>query len=118
MVWTVGSSQQTGTGCGTNAAGGNAVYETTDIPYVLNTMGTRVVCSGDTGAIQSDTPEGAYEIDQRIDKEQFAYSKLVFCNGLFVGYMLVGEPAKAFNRLRPLINTGANAETINSILYK
>lgn len=81
-------------------------------------MGTRVVCSGDTGAIQSDTPEGAYEIDQRIDKEQFAYSKLVFCNGLFVGYMLVGEPAKAFNRLRPLINTGANAETINSILYK
>ncbi|MGI5852152.1 MAG: NAD(P)/FAD-dependent oxidoreductase [Caldicoprobacterales bacterium] len=115
-LWAAASRQ--GQVAGTNAAGGNAVYETTDIPYVLNTMGTRVVCSGDTGAIQSDTPEGAYEIDQRIDKEQFAYSKLVFCNGLFVGYMLVGEPAKAFNRLRPLINTGANAETINSILYK
>ena len=115
-LWTAASRQ--GQVAGTNAAGGNAVYETTDIPYVLNTMGTRVVCSGDTGVIQSDTPEAAYEIDQRIDKDQFAYSKLVFYKGLFVAYMLVGEPAKAFNKLRPLINTSVSADTINNILYK
>jgi len=102
---------------GTNAAGGNAVYEAIDIPYILATMGTRIVCSGDTGAIQLDNSEAAYEIDKKIDKEKFNYSKLVFRNGLFVGYILIGEPAKTFNKLQPLINTSISIEKINSILY-
>jgi nitrite reductase (NADH) large subunit len=113
--WSVANRQ--GHVAGTNAAGGNAVYETTEVPYILATMGTRVVCYGDTGVIQSDNSDETYETDQRMDKEQFSYSKLVFRNGLFVGYILVGEPAKAFNKLQPLINTNSSTETINNILY-
>jgi len=57
------------------------------------------------------------EIDRKIDKQRFFYSKLVFRNGLFAGYILIGEPAKAFNKLQSLINTGVNAATINNMLY-
>ena len=114
--WSVAGRQ--GQVAGTNAAGGNAVYKITDVPYILATMGTRVVCSGDTGTVQADNSEATYEIDQKIDKEQFLYSRLVFRNGLFVGYMLVGEPAKNFNKLQSLINTNTSAETINNLLYK
>jgi len=102
---------------GTNAAGGNAVYKITDVPYILSTMGTRVVCSGDTGVSQSNNSEITYEIDKKVSKEKFNYSKLVFYNGLFVGYILIGEPAKAFNKLQPLIKTNVSAEDINKILY-
>jgi len=114
--WSVAGKQ--GQVAGTNAAGGNAVYKAMDVPYILSTMGTRVVCSGNADAIQSGNSQGTYEIDQKIDKEQFSYSKLVFRNGLFIGYILVGEPAKSFNKLQSLINTGVNVETVYNILYK
>ena len=113
--WSVANKQ--GQVAGINAAGGDASYNATELPYILATMGTRVVCAGDTGAGQTEISED-YEIEQRIDKEQFIYSKLVFRNGLFAGFMLVGEPAKAFNKLMPLINTSANTDTIYNILYK
>ncbi|NLF43274.1 MAG: NAD(P)/FAD-dependent oxidoreductase, partial [Bacteroidales bacterium] len=113
--WSVANRQ--GQVAGTNAAGGNAVYKTVDVPYILATMGTRVVCSGDTGVIQSENFEATAKIDRKIDKEKFLYSKLVFRNGLFVGYILVGEPAKAFNKLQSMINTSVSTENINHILY-
>ena len=53
-----------------------------------------------------------------IDKERFSYSRLVFKNGVFVGYMLVGEPAKVFNKLQPLMNTTVTAQTIKNILWQ
>jgi len=110
-LWAVAGKQ--GQVAGTNAAGGNAAYKITDTPYILATMGTRVVCLGDTGTL----PEATYEKDQKIDNEHFSYSKLVFRNGAFVGYILVGEPAKAFNKLQSMINTNASVESINKILY-
>lgn len=113
--WTVASEQ--GKVAGTNAAGGNAVYKITNNPYILTTMATRVVCAGDTGISEQNNPEVPYEINQEIDKEHFGYSRLVFRYGLFVGYMLVGEPAKAFNKLQSLLNTAASIENINYILY-
>lgn len=113
--WAVAGKQ--GQVAGTNAAGGNAVYKTTDVPYILSTMGTRVVCSGDTGIVQPGNPEATYETDRKVGKEHFNYSKLVFRDGLFVGYILIGDPAKAFSKLQPLINTSVNAETVNNILY-
>lgn len=113
--WSVANRQ--GQVAGTNAAGGNAVYKTSDVPYILATMGTRVVCYGDTGAAQPENSEVTYEIDQKTDREQYLYSKLVFRDGLFVGYILIGEPAKAFNKLQPLINTSVSTENINNILY-
>lgn len=103
-LWAVAGKQ--GQVAGTNAAGGNAVYKITDTPYILATMGTRVVCLGDTGTL----PEATYEIDQKIDNEHFSYSKLVFRNGAFVGYILVGEPAKAFNKLQSMINTNLSVK--------
>jgi nitrite reductase (NADH) large subunit len=113
--WSVALKQ--GQVAGTNATGGNAVYETTDVPYILATMGTRVVCSGETGAVRPDGAETVYETHQKIDKERFSYSRLVYRDGLFVGYMLVGEPAKAFNKLQPLLNTGTGTGKINALLY-
>jgi len=113
--WTVASKQ--GQVAGTNAAGGNAVYKATDIPYVLSTMGTRVVSSGETGVIRPDNSVVTYEINRRVDKENFSYSKLIFRNEMFVGYILVGDPAKAFNKLQPLINTCVSTETVINILY-
>lgn len=113
--WTVASEQ--GKIAGTNAAGGNAVYKIANNPYILTTMGTRVVCSGDTGISEQNNCEVPYEITQKIDKENFGYSRLVFHQGLFVGYMLVGEVAKAFGKLQPLLNTAVSIEDINYILY-
>lgn len=113
--WQVAGKQ--GQVAGTNAAGGNAIYELVDIPYILATMGTRVVCSGDTAANQSGEAEAIYDIDQRLDNEKYNYSKLVFRNGLFVGYMLIGDPTKAFSKLQSMINTNADKESINKILY-
>jgi len=114
--WLVANKQ--GQIAGTNAAGGDAVYKADNVPYMLTTMGTRVVCSGETGVNQSDDYETNYKIARKADKEKFFYSKLIFRNGLFVGYMLVGEPAKVFNKLQPLINTSIGIEDINNILYK
>jgi len=113
--WQVAGKQ--GQVAGTNAAGGNAIYELVDIPYILATMGTRVVCSGDTAANQSGEAEAIYDIDQRLDNEKYNYSKLVFRNGLFVGYMLIGDPTKAFSKLQSMINTNADKESVNHILY-
>jgi len=112
--WRVAGMQ--GQVAGANAAGGNAVYKTDDIPYILATMGTRVVCSGDAGILQADNSDTVYKIDRQTDKERFSYSKLVFRDGLFVGYILVGEPAKAFSKIQPLLMTDAKAADIRKIL--
>lgn len=113
--WSVASRQ--GQIAGINAAGGNALYQLTEVPYVLATMGTRVVCAGDTGIIEPGSSETSYKIERKMDKSKFLYSKLVFRNGLLVGYMLVGEPAKAFNKLQPLLNTSVTVDDVNNILY-
>ena len=94
MVWTMVSSWKTRTSFGINAAGGDAIYKIDEVPYILATMGTRVVCSGDIAITQSDNIETTYLIEQKKGKEKFNYSRLVFSDGLFVGYILVGEPAK------------------------
>jgi len=113
--WAVASKQ--GQVAGINAAKGNAEYKITDVPYILATMGTRVVCSGDTGVIKPENSNETYEIDQRIDKEKFNYSRLVFRKGVFVGYMLIGEPAKAFNKLQSLLQTDVNIENLYNVLF-
>jgi nitrite reductase (NADH) large subunit len=113
--WAVAGKQ--GQVAGTNAAGGNAIYKAADVPYVLATMGTRVVCSGDTGIARSGNSVADYKTERKIDKKAFSYSKLIFRNGLFVGFMLVGEPAKAFNKLQAMLMTEVSAEAVNNILH-
>ena len=113
--WSVAARQ--GQVAGTNAAGGDAVFENADVPYILATMGTRVVCAGDACVSGRDGSGGAYGVVRKADKDKFSYSRLVFRDGLFAGYMLVGEPAKAFNKIQQLINTGAGVEEINAVLY-
>lgn len=114
--WSVASGQ--GQVAGTNAAGGDVVYKVTNVPYMLASMETRVVCSGDIGASQQDQSGDTYEINQTYDKNQFSYSRLVFRDGVFVGYVLIGEPSKVFNKLQSLIQTRTSAENINNILYE
>ncbi len=113
--WAVAGAQ--GLVAGTNAAGGNTEYKITDIPYVLVSMGTRVICSGDIGVPQPDQSGAIYDINQIMDLEQFSYSRLVFCEGIFVGYVLIGEPAKGFNKLQSLVQTSASAADLNGLLY-
>ena len=117
MVWTMDGIERPGKVAGANSAGGNSVYKITDVPYILSTMGTRVVSAGDLGTSQSDATEAAYDIYQKADEDKYSYSRLVFRDGLFVGYILIGEPAKAFSKLQSLIQTSADAETINGIIY-
>jgi nitrite reductase (NADH) large subunit len=114
--WSVASGQ--GQVAGTNAAGGDVVYKVTNVPYMLASMETRVVCSGDIGASQQDQSGDTYDINQTYDKNQFSYSRLVFRDGVFVGYVLIGEPSKVFNKLQSLIQTRTSAENINNILYE
>jgi len=73
--WSAAAGQ--GQVAGTNAAGGNAVYKISEVPYILASMGTRVVCSGDTGVTQADNSETAYEIVKKTDKENFSFQTCI-----------------------------------------
>ncbi|MHB1452967.1 MAG: NAD(P)/FAD-dependent oxidoreductase [Saccharofermentanales bacterium] len=113
--WSVAGSQ--GQIAGTNAAGGDAVYKILNTPYSLPTMETRVVCSGDLGTTPGTGDAEHYEFVRQSGAEQFSYSCLVFKDRLFAGYMLIGEPAKSFNKLQTLIGSDKNKDTISEILY-
>lgn len=113
--WSVAGRQ--GQVAGTNAAGGNTVYSPTDVPYILSTMDTRVVSSGDTGNDLPENTQTEYKIEQRTDNDRFSYSRLVFRGGLFVGYMLVGDPAKSFNKIQQMVGTSVSADEVFRILY-
>ena len=84
--WSAANRQ--GQVAGANAAGGNAVYETADISYILATMGTRVVCSGDTGIIRQDGSDAEYKTERRVDRINSTilnlYSVTVYLRDLFL----------------------------------
>lgn len=92
-LWSVSRLQ--GQVAGTNAAGGDAVFDKTIPPYIINTMETRVAVQGDKGLIS----EPQYELDVLMDPASRNYSKLIYRNGIFSGFMLVGD-APDFARLQ------------------
>lgn len=81
------SARLQGQVAGTNAAGGNARFDSTVPPYIINTMGTRVAVQGDQGL--ADVPQ--YELDVLLDEASGNYRKLIYRDGIFKGFMLVGN---------------------------
>jgi len=84
-LWSVSRSQ--GQVAGINAAGGQSTFTGVVPPYLLNTMNTRVAVQGDQGKAAS--PE--YELDVVLDESSENYRKLVYREGIFTGFMLVGD---------------------------
>ena len=95
-LWSVSRAQ--GQVAGLNAAGGNARFDKAIPPYLINTMDTRVAVQGDKGI--ADQPE--YELDVLMDPDSGNYRKLVYRDGIFSGFMLVGGNFD-FNQLQKKI---------------
>lgn len=104
--WTVSMMQ--GQIAGSNAAGGNAVFQIKNSPYILNTMETKVSVSGE--GILSDG-EGI-EVLRVIAPETFSYMKLVFRNNILIGGILIGEYSSKFVTLQALLKNKATKEAI------
>jgi NAD(P)H-nitrite reductase large subunit len=84
-LWSV--SRAEGLVAGTNAAGGQMDFAGLVPPYLLNTMNTRVAVQGDQGLPAQ--PE--YELDVVLDLDSSNYRKLVYRDGIFRGFTLVGD---------------------------
>ena len=95
-LWSVSRLQ--GQVAGTNAAGGDAVFDKAIPPYIINTMETRVAVQGDKGQLS----EPQYELDVMFDPDSGNYSKLIYRDGIFSGFMLVGD-SPDFARLQKQI---------------
>ncbi|NLC84369.1 MAG: NAD(P)/FAD-dependent oxidoreductase [Ruminococcaceae bacterium] len=84
-LWSVSRGQ--GRTAGTNAAGGTAEFDLRIPPYIVNTMETKVIVEGDKGI--ADLPR--YELDVLMDEDSGNYRKLVYREGIFSGFMLIGD---------------------------
>lgn len=84
-LWSVSRAQ--GRVAGINAAGGDEVFEFSTPPYVLNTMDTKVAVLGEQGMLS----EPQYELDVLMDTNSGNYRKLVYREGVFRGFILVGD---------------------------
>ena len=104
--WSVATLQ--GQIAGTNAAGGDALYSMENSPYVLNTMETRVVVSGE--GIISEGED--IEILADTVQDTCSYMKLVFRKGILVGGILIGNYSSRFVNLQSLIKSQATKESI------
>lgn len=95
-LWSVSKAQ--GLVAGTNAAGGNARFDRTVPPYLLNTMETKVAVLGDKGQLA----EPSYELDVLMDEDSGNYRKLIYREGIFRGFILIGD-IKEYVRLQKAI---------------
>lgn len=84
-LWSVSRAQ--GRTAGTNAAGGTAEFDLKIPPYIVSTMETKVIVEGDKGI--ADLPR--YELDVLMDEDSGNYRKLVYREGIFSGFMLIGD---------------------------
>ncbi len=106
-LWTVASAQ--GQVAGTNAAGGNASYVMENSPYILSTMGTKVIVSGDVNEILGEESEVLK--DSKLDS--CSYVKLVFKAGILTGGILMGNASSGFIKLQQLIKAHAHIDTVH-----
>ena len=84
-LWSVSRAQ--GLVAGTNAAGGDSLFDGTIPPYVINTMDTKVAVMGDKGTLS----EPAYQVDVQMDVDRGNYRKLIYREGILCGFILVGD---------------------------
>jgi nitrite reductase (NADH) large subunit len=95
--WSVSMLQ--GQTAGMNAAGGQAAFQMETSPYVLGTMGTKVVVAGSANGLQEENPD----VIQKTDPATYSYIKLVFQNNILTGGILIGDYASKFVHLQSLI---------------
>jgi nitrite reductase (NADH) large subunit len=95
--WSVSMLQ--GQTAGMNAAGGQAVFQMETSPYVLGTMGTKVVVAGNANGLQEDNTE----VIQNTNDATYSYIKLIFQNNILTGGILIGDYASKFVHLQSLI---------------
>lgn len=84
-LWSVSKAQ--GLVAGTNAAGGDLTFDKVVPPYVINTMETKIVVQGDKGVMS----EAHYDLDALLDEENCTYRKLIYRDGIFSGFILIGD---------------------------
>lgn len=106
-LWLVADVQ--GKVAGTNAAGGNSVYQSQNNPYVLNTMGIRIVSAGDVDL----SGDKHHEVTRSSDIGTFSYVRLDFRDNLLKGGILMGLAAKGQVRLQALINSETPRESVS-----
>lgn len=104
--WNVAMLQ--GQVAGTNAAGGDLTFKIDNSPYVLTTMDTKVIVSGDVDVSVGEKSEVLQ--DMKIDTCTF--SKLVFKSGILTGGILIGEASSGFVKLQSLIKSSAKIENV------
>jgi NAD(P)H-nitrite reductase large subunit len=116
--WTVAALQ--GQIAGANAAGGDEHYRMDNSPYLLSTMGTRMVVSGKV----SDAPEtghsqvrelnegAAMEFVQHTDADTYSYIKLAFKNKILTGGILIGDYFSKYSSLQMMLKNKATKETV------
>lgn len=95
-LWSVSKAQ--GQVAGVNAAGGDARFDRTVPPYLINTMETKVAVQGDKGLVA----EPHYELDVLLDEKSGNYHKLIYRDGIFSGFILVGD-TREFVKLQKAI---------------
>ena len=78
-------------GCRHKCSGRRCCLQSDQRPLYASFYGNKGCCSGDIGASQQDQSGDTYDINQTYDKNQFSYSRLVFRDGVFVGYVLIGN---------------------------
>jgi len=96
-LWSVSRAQ--GQIAGMNAAGADVVFDHSTPPYLLNTMETKVAVLGEHGLLS----EPQYELDVLMDTNSGNYRKLVYREGIFRGFMLVGDTHE-FSQLQKDVN--------------
>jgi nitrite reductase (NADH) large subunit len=99
-LWSVSKAQ--GMVAGTNAAGGDTSFEKVVPPYVINTMETKIVVQGDKGIVG----EARYDLDALLNEENGTYKKLIYRDGIFSGFILIGDTSD-FTKLQKSIGKPA-----------
>jgi nitrite reductase (NADH) large subunit len=95
-LWSIAKAQ--GLIAGTNAAGGSLSYEKVVPPYMINTMETKIVALGDKGVMG----EAHYDLDALLDETEGTYRKLIYRDGIFSGFILIGDTSE-FSKLQKSI---------------
>ena len=86
-LWSISMAQ--GKVAGTNAAGGFTTFDKVIPPYIVNTMGTRIVSQGHG---MKDT-DADYRQEVSKDPETHDYKGLAYQGDALTGFVLIGKPA-------------------------
>lgn len=97
-LWSISMAQ--GKVAGTNAAGGFTTFDKVIPPYVVNTMGTRIVSQGK--GIKDDNSDCRREVSK--DAEGHNYKYLAYKDDALTGFILIGKPASEMVSLQKELN--------------